>query len=81
MLNQDYFNKQQTESLKGLMAVLILIHHIYQHVLIGGDYPLFDFIMRSLGYYAVSIFLFISGYGLMLRYQATGGGILRDLYV
>ncbi len=57
-------NKQTTISLKGLFAVLILIHHLYQYSgIITNEY--IGMLLQSLGYLSVSVFLFLSGYGLM----------------
>ena len=54
-MNDTYFSKSNTDQLKGLLAVLVLIHHTYQKPLIGADIPFIDFTLRSLGYLCVSM--------------------------
>ena len=51
---------------------MILIHHIYQNVLLGSDYSIVDYTLRSFGYWGVTTFFALSGYGLM--YSVTQGG-------
>lgn len=71
-MNKDYLSKENTTNLKGLLALMVLLHHTYQKALIGSSVAIFDFTMRSLGFYCVSCFLFLSGYGLMTRYLNGG---------
>ena len=73
-MNDDYLSKERTTAIKGLLALMVLIHHTYQKTLIGSSVLLFDFTMRSLGFYCVSSFLFLSGYGLFSSFK-NGGGI------
>lgn len=70
------FNKQQTDGLKGLFAIGVIIHHICLGSGIGNNYGLGP-IYNALGYCGVSVFLFISGYGLMNRYLQIRGGYFR----
>ncbi len=56
-----------TISLRGLMASTVLLHHVYQNISVfhgsvaGG-------ILQLAGYLAVSVFFFLSGYGLTTQY-------------
>jgi peptidoglycan/LPS O-acetylase OafA/YrhL len=49
----------QTEQLKGVAILLVIIGHLWVHVICPGDVPV-------LGGYAVSLFLILSGFGLTL---------------
>lgn len=75
------FTKEQSKPLKGLFAIVVLLHHTYQKMDICQNLPFVDYFMRSLGYLGVGVFLFISGYGLfrslekMSDVNANGGGI------
>lgn len=73
----DYFCRNNTEHLKGGLALVVLFHHIYQKTQIVDHDSLWGFLMQSLGYYCVSLFFFISGYGLLLSFNR--GGVFADL--
>ena len=68
----ECLQKQNSNLIKGLMAVLVVAHHLYQysHVI---DTPIMSYIFASLGYLAVAVFFFYSGYGLMESYKNRGG--------
>lgn len=68
----DYFCRNNTEHLKGGLALVVLFHHIYQKTQIVDHDSLWGFLMQSLGYYCVSLFFFISGYGLLLSFNRGG---------
>lgn len=63
--------KEDSEEIKGFFAIGVLIHHLYQYsgVLQG---TLFGFGLQSLGYLSVSIFFFLSGYGLSAAFSQKG---------
>ncbi|WP_034484261.1 acyltransferase family protein [Butyrivibrio fibrisolvens] len=61
----NYLSKENTNCIKGILAVLILFHHIYQygnflHGSIWGGF------LQIIGYLSVSAFFFFSGYGLIV---------------
>lgn len=70
--SSDYFNRNRTESLKGFLALAVLFHHLYQKTQIVEHSTFFGFFLQSLGYYCVSIFFFISGYGLLMSFNRGG---------
>lgn len=74
-LYADYFSRNTTEHLKGYLALAVLFHHMYQKTQIIDHASLLGFFMQSLGYYCVSLFFFISGYGLIK--SANRGGYLQ----
>lgn len=56
---EDGLSLENTRALKGLLALLVVLHHLYQRS--GGLLlPLFD----NVGVLCVSLFFFLSGYGL-----------------
>ncbi len=69
-----FFTRKDSQVIKGLMALLILMHHIYQRVPIPEEMWI-DYVFRSLGYLCVSVFFFISGFGITASYKERGGGI------
>lgn len=71
-MTKEFFTKHDTQAVKGLMAIIILSHHIYQRVP-APDATWLDYIFRSLGYLGVSVFLFISGYGITCSYKEGEG--------
>lgn len=62
------FDKATTLPLRGLLALLIISHHLGQRTTI---YPLSN-ITSGIGFQIVAIFFFISGYGLCMSYTAKG---------
>lgn len=73
-MNQN-FSRSQTDCLKGVFAIGILICHLCSRTGLGSSVGLGP-IYTALGYLSVSVFMFITGFGLMMRYMAFGGGIL-----
>lgn len=57
-------SKSNVQIVKGILSILILVHHLYQYTHIITFKPC-SAILQSLGYLSVSIFFFFSGYGLM----------------
>lgn len=72
MLNKNiYLSKENTQCMKGIFAVCVLIHHLYQYSgFFHGTY--LGAIFQSLGYFSVAMFFFLTGYGLMLSSQKDG---------
>ena len=65
--NEDgYLSLEQTKCVKGICAVLVMIHHIMQVCI---DLPLPFQIMNYVGFILVALFFFFSGYGLMSGIQ------------
>ena len=66
-----YLSIQNTQSLKGIFAVMILIHHLYQYSGVRDGLG-FELIFQWMGYLSVGMFFFYTGYGLMLSSQKDG---------
>lgn len=73
---KDYLSKENGDCLKGIFAICVLIHHLYQHSgmfrgsIIGAG-------LQFLGYLSVGVFFFLSGYGLMKSFLKKGTEYLR----
>ena len=61
----DYLSNKSTKSLKGLLALLIIFHHISQKITAGENFSNFEY----MGRYVVALFFFLSGYGLYFQYS------------
>ena len=61
----DYLSNKSTKSLKGLLALFIIFHHISQKITTGENFSNFEY----MGRYIVSLFFFLSGYGLYFQYS------------
>lgn len=61
-------SKKQSNVLKGTFAVCVLLHHIYQYTTLFSG-TILGIALENLGYLSVSVFLFLSGYGLMVSRQ------------
>lgn len=68
MEETKYMSKDYTNCMRGIFAILVVIHHLYQYsglfkgMRVGA-------IFQILGYVSVAMFFFFSGYGLMLSSQ------------
>lgn len=67
------FDKQSSLSLKGILAICVLVRH-----LLGKCYMVPD--MIPLGYYSVILFFFCAGYGLMLQIRLKGDEYIRSFF-
>lgn len=74
MRNDIEFNKNQTNHLKGIFAIGVVVCHLCSKTGLTSSIGLGP-IYTALGYWSVSVFMFISGYGLIAQYQRFGGGI------
>lgn len=62
--NDDCLSLKSCNSYRGIFAFVVILHHISQRV--SGGYLLSDF--TRVGYLAVSVFFFLSGYGLLKKH-------------
>lgn len=62
-VNNDYLGVKSTTGLKGFLALGIVFHHLSQSVSTGEEFINFKY----MGTYIVSIFFFLSGYGLYIQ--------------
>lgn len=61
--NKDYLNAKSTSGLRGFLAIGIIFHHLSQWVTSGDEFSNFSY----MGTYIVSIFFFLSAYGLYFQ--------------
>lgn len=59
----DYLGVKSTTGLKGFLALGIVFHHLSQWVTTGEEFSNFSY----MGTYIVSVFFFLSGYGLYIQ--------------
>ena len=69
----SYLSVENATSLRGFMAIGIVLHHLSEHVHSGYLFPL----MVHAGYLFVCTFFFLSGYGLIVQYLKRGKAYLR----
>ena len=74
-LNQ--FSRVESTKMKGLLVLLVFLHHAFQYGAITFSSSVFSFAFDSLGFLSVGSFLFISGYGNHLTSKRIlhGGGV------
>lgn len=70
-VEQFCLSKDNTNCIKGIFAILVLFHHLYQETLIFYGNILGE-ALQCLGYLSVAMFFFISGYGLNESYKKSG---------
>lgn len=68
---EDYLSYANTKCIKGICAVGILIHHLFQYSRIEVN-PILGMAFQSMGELLVAIFFFFSGYGLITSYIRKG---------
>lgn len=64
-VDDDFLSKTYTKRLKGVCAILIVLHHISQK----GNYQLPFILFNRIGCLIVAIFFFLSGYGMSKSYN------------
>lgn len=72
---EECLSKQTSSCIKGIMAICVLLHHIYLTSNMTLFLPL-RMLFQCFGYLADAVFLFLSGYGLMMSFL-----IKKDDYI
>lgn len=75
--NNKYLAKNNTDIFKGLSVLIIIIHHLSLFLINDG---IFKTIFSRMGFLAVSIFLFLSGYGLMFQFTRKKEGYFKGYF-
>ena len=70
------FSKENFIGIKGYLAILIIIHHLYQFTAFLSDTS-FGYALYLLGHYGVICFLFLSGFGLFSSYLSKGDAYIK----
>lgn len=65
-------SRDSSNSLKGIMAIAVILHHLSQRT----DIHFMNYLFLDFGPIAVGCFFFISGYGLIASYEAKGNSYL-----
>lgn len=66
IFNDEYMSLETSGIIKGAMAILVISHHMAQETDCGRVFSL----LRPIGFTAVAVFFFYSGYGLMKKYKS-----------
>lgn len=74
---EQYLSKEQTTSLKGLLAIGVLLSHTVPAAKVFQG-SILSPLVGSLGYLCVAVFFFLSGYGIMAQYQAKKEQYLKS---
>ena len=75
--DRKYLSLETTNCLKGIFAIIVVIHHLYQRTDIINNSVL-GVLFQSLGCLSVSIFFFLSGYGIAASIQRKGNSYLAS---
>lgn len=82
--NPSYLSQTNTNCLKGILAICVLICHVWSNIAssisMGGIGKYAGVIFTAVGYLSVSLFFFLSGYGLMIQYQKKGKSYLNGFF-
>ena len=74
--NEDFLKLENSNRLRGIMAVTIIMHHLSEHTSSGRLFPM----MQHMGYLIVAVFFLFSGYGLMIQYSKRGKRYLEGFW-
>lgn len=77
MNQRNSLSKQNTDCLKGIFAILVVISHSRNHMAALND-TILGSMLTSAGYLAVAIFFFLSGYGIETQYQRKGKAYIEQ---
>ena len=72
----DVLDRDNSVYLRGMMAIIVLFHHISQVAYEGVLFKYF----ADFGRFPVSMFFFLSGYGLISQYQKKGKDYLEGFF-
>ena len=75
-IHEDYLSPESSMSLRGIMAVGIILHHMSERISSGYLFPQ----MQHAGYLFVSSFFFLSGFGLLRQYEKRGDSYLKGFF-
>lgn len=71
----DCLSKDSTVSMRGLFALTVVLHHLSTYAYSGMTFPYFSYV----GFISVSVFFFLSGYGLMTSFGQKGKSYLKTV--
>ena len=77
MTDRKYLSLETTNCLKGIFAIIVVIHHLYQRTDIINNRVL-GVLFQSLGCLSVAIFFFLSGYVIAASIQRKGNSYLAS---
>ncbi|MDE7385991.1 MAG: acyltransferase family protein [Muribaculaceae bacterium] len=70
------FDRATTDPLRGLLALLIVAHHLSPHIQI----PILGTFLPRIGEHIVAIFFLLSGYGLFVSFKHKGASYLNGFF-
>ena len=70
----SFLSKERTLALRGLLALMVLICHLHGRVKLFSN-SILGTLFTAFGYLAVSVFFFLSGYGLTENYEKDNHAI------
>ena len=74
--NDTPLSSENTQRLRGLLAIVIILHHMSERINGGYFFPF----LQHMGYLICAFFFFLSGYGIFLSYKRKGTKYLQDFW-
>ena len=73
--HEDYMEREQTGSIKGFFAIIIVFSHFRNYVQLTNSFldSSFQLIISLIGQLMVTLFFFYSGFGIMKAYKTKDG--------
>lgn len=75
---KDALSKKNTDALRGILAMVVLLHHLYEYAGFLEGTPV-GLLLQVIGYLCVALFFFLSGYGLVCSVKSKGQDYIRSL--
>ncbi len=75
-MQSDFLSAKETKGLKGILAIMVLLSHLSGRVKLFSA-SILGTMFSAFGYLAVSMFFFLSAYGLYTRYKQSGEGYIK----
>ena len=79
MNDRELLDSQKSGGIKGLLVCMVLISHLSARVALFST-SLLGTMFSACGYLAVSMFFFLSGFGLYQRYHQSGDGYVKTFF-
>ena len=79
--NTDNLRKEKTDCLRGIFAIFVLLHHLWQNTGLFENNVLLSVVFEAMGRLPVAGFFFLSGYGMMISYRRNGAEYAKKLFI
>lgn len=73
-----YLTKDSCDCIKGICSILVIIHHFNQRTAVFSEITLLQYFCSQIGHLSVSVFFFLSAYGLYISSKKNGEKYVKN---